>query len=101
MIRVFVEGGLQAMFHHYENVTVCEDVIDGQYIVNECNCKAGDMASHSCCGEWPHKYIFLNGENFRDAVRSGITDSCNDIFRIVRVEQTRDSAPSFIAKGTP
>jgi hypothetical protein len=85
MIRVFVEGGLEAMFAPEEEVTVCMDVIDGQYIVNESYLLARELLSKWSCGEREWPFIFLNGDQSRDAPRSGIICGSDDIFKIERV----------------
>jgi hypothetical protein len=86
MIRIYVEGGLQAMFEESEPITVCEDVIDGEYILNEAWYTAGELLAKWSCGENEQcRFIFLNADQFRDAIRHGTTRSSDAIYKIVRV----------------
>ncbi len=107
MIRVYVEaadGERQAMFHNNENVVVCENIVDGEYIVNERTTRAASLIDYF--GDKTCEYIFLDSNQFFDAVCFGTyletssfdAKESDGLYKIIRFEKTDNSLPAFLKK---
>ena len=99
MIRIWIEGGQQAIFGDREMVTVCKDVIDGEYIVDERHEHAWEVKRRWFKGDQSYPYIFLDKDNFTAAVKHGEANNWYEgIYRIVKVETLPDQMPAFLEK---
>jgi hypothetical protein len=106
MIRVTVEGGLQAMFYETEKVMLCRDILGGEYILDEAECRAKEIEKRFAQG---YQYIFLDRNLFSDIPSCGIVRDCDSdgyldrkcdslgAYRITRVRATPNDWPAFIA----
>jgi len=95
MIRIWLENGKPALFLDDEQLTVCEDIVNGEYILGEWWCTA-----HELWKRWTaqyrsnFQYVFLS--DCDDLAPAAEGNGPMDIFRIVRVEQMSDELPDFL-----
>jgi hypothetical protein len=96
MIRVWVEGGQQALFEDNEEITVCRKIIAGEYIVDERWCEAFDLLCEYDSGDRYYQFIFLDSDRFDLSKAAAIGSGPLNIYRIVKIEQLSNKTPAFL-----
>lgn len=100
MIRIWLENGKPALFDEWEPVTVCADILNGEYLVGDRTVQARDLLK-------PKEqrrgigYALLDLENFRledmmELCPVGVAsdpDRCRDtvnVYRVVKIDRGPD-----------
>ena len=97
MIRIVVEGDKHGLFSEWERLVVCENVLDGEYIIQEQMMRADEILVKWENGWiYDHRpFIFLDPELFGEENRQGVVSatptreigSSTGVYRIVNVRK--------------